>query len=251
MNSIVVLKQVPDEEVKEEYQDIDKLNDSDQNVLKEALDLKDQYGGTVTVIGFGPSSAQDILKETLTYGIDEAILITDEKYKNLDIAQVAKIIASAIKKRGEYDLVFFGRQAIDGDSAHMAAMTAGALGIPLIPYSEHIEMKDHKLYAKCMGNQTNYKIETKIPAVALSIRERNKNRFPTVADIMKTYDGTYQIKILTNDDLNMSIDKRKVTQIRKYKETNQTIKKQVVLDGKNEEEKATKILNVLRQKNVI
>lgn len=251
MNSIVILKQVPDEEVKDEYQDVDKLNDSDINVLKEALDLRDQYGGTVTVMGFGPLSAQDILKETRTYGIDEAILITDESYKNLDVAQVAKIIASAVKKRGAYDLIFFGRQAIDGDSAHMAAMTAGALGIPLIPYSEQIEIEDHKCYAKCMGNQTNYKIETKMPAVALSIREKNKNRFPTVSDIMKTYDGTYQITVFTNDDLNVSIEKRKVTQIRKYKETNQNLKKQVVLDGSNEEEKAKKILDVLREKNVI
>ena len=76
MRFVVILKQIPDDSIKDEYQDVDQLNDSDKNVIKEALDLRDRYGGTVDVIGFGPLSAEDVMKETLTYGIDDAFLIS-------------------------------------------------------------------------------------------------------------------------------------------------------------------------------
>ena len=185
MRFVVILKQIPDDSIKDEYQDVDQLNDSDKNVIKEALDLRDRYGGTVDVIGFGPLSAEDVMKETLTYGIDDAFLISDPQFADMDVSQVAKIVAAVIKKLGPYDLVLCGRQAIDGDSAHMASMTSCALEIPLIAYSDEItEMKDGSVFATCMGDQMAYKVEAKTPAMILSIREKNKNRFPSVPDIM-------------------------------------------------------------------
>ena len=252
MKLVVVLKQIPDDSVKAEYQDVDQLNDSDKNVIKEALDLRDCYGGSVDVIGFGPLSAEDVMKEALTYGIDEAFLISDPQFVDMDVAQVAKIVAAAIKKLGSYDLVLCGRQAIDGDSAHMASMTSCALDIPLIAYSDEItEIKDQKVFAKCMGGQITYYVEAKIPAMILSIREKNKNRFPSVPDIMKTYDGTYKTRILTNEDLNLSVEKRKVTQLKKYEVKSTKQQKFVMIDGRDEEEKAAQILQLLKQKSVI
>ena len=234
MRFVVILKQIPDDSIKKEYQDVDQLNDSDKNVIKEALDLRDRYGGTVDVIGFGPLSAEDVMKETLTYGIDDAFLISDSQFADM------------------YDLVLCGRQAIDGDSAHMASMTSCALEIPLIAYSDEItEMKDGSVFATCMGDQMAYKVEAKTPAMILSIREKNKNRFPSVPDIMKTYDGTYKTKILTNEDLNFSVTKRKVTQLRKYEVKSSKQQKLVMIGGKDEEEKAAQILQLLKQKSVI
>ena len=230
MRFVVILKQIPDDSIKKEYQDVDQLNDSDKNVIKEALDLRDRYGGTVDVIGFGPLSAEDVMKETLTYGIDDAFLISDSQFADMDVSQVAKIVAAVIKKLGPYDLVLCGRQAIDGDSAHMASMTSCALEIPLIAYSDEItEMKDGSVFATCMGDQMAYKVEAKTPAMILSIREKNKNRFPSVPDIMKTYDGTYKTKILTNEDLNFSVTKRKVTQLRKYEVKSSKQQKLVII----------------------
>lgn len=252
MRFAVILKQIPDDSIKDEYQDVDQLNDSDKNVIKEALDLRDRYGGTVDVIGFGQLSAEDVMKETLTYGIDDAFLISDPQFADMDVSQVAKIVAAVIKKLEPYDLVLCGRQAIDGDSAHMASMTSCALEIPLIAYSDEItEMKDGSVFATCMGDQMAYKVEAKTPAMILSIREKNKNRFPSVPDIMKTYDGTYKTKILTNEDLNLFVTKRKVTQLRKYEVKSSKQQKLVMIGGKDEEEKAAQILQLLKQKSVI
>lgn len=252
MKFIVILKQIPYDSVKKEYQDVDHLNDSDKNVLKEALDLRDCYGGSVSVVGFGPLSAENIMKEALTYGIDEAFLITDPIFEDTDISQTAKIMASFIDRREPYDLILCGRQAIDGDSAHMAAMTSSALDIPLVAYSDEItKISNGSIFAKCMGDQNAYNIEAKMPAMVLSIREKNKNRFPSVSDIMKTYDGTYQTKIQTNKDMNLTVGKRKVTQIRKYEVKNAKQQELVMLTGKNEEEQAAQFLQLLKCKNVI
>ena len=97
MRFVVILKQIPDDSIKKEYQDVDQLNDSDKNVIKEALDLRDRYGGTVDVIGFGPLSAEDVMKETLTYGIDDAFLISDSQFADMDVSQVAKIVSEVSK----------------------------------------------------------------------------------------------------------------------------------------------------------
>ena len=98
MRFVVILKQIPDDSIKEEYQDVDQLNDSDKNVIKEALDLRDRCGGTVDVIGFGPLSAEDVMKEALTYGIDNAFLINDPQFADMDVSQAARIVARRDQK---------------------------------------------------------------------------------------------------------------------------------------------------------
>lgn len=251
MKIIVVLKQLPDEENRQEYQDTDKLNDSDINVLKEALDLRDIYGGEVSAILFGPPRGEDILKEAFTYGIDQAILISNEDYKDLDIASVTKILAEAICKNDTYDLILCGRQAIDGDSAHMAAMLAGALDISLLAYSSEIEVKDDKITALCEGDITKYQAETKLPAMVLSIKEKHQMRFPKMEDIMKTYDGTYKVQIIAKEQLEQIKYQKKVTQLKKYPAEQTKKKNLMMLDGISDTQKAEQILQILKQKNVL
>ena len=131
-------------------------------------------------------------------------------------------------------------------------MTSFAQYIPLNDYSDVItDMKVGSFVASFMCDQMAYKVEAKTPAMILSIREKNKNRYPSVPDIMKTYDGTYKTKILTNEDLNFSVTKRKVTHLRKYEDKSSKQQKLVMIGGKDEEEKAAQILQLLKQKRVI
>ena len=251
MEILVLLKQIPDEDVQTEYQDVDILNDSDKNVLKEALDLRDQYGGSVTVMGFGTAAAQKVVKETLTYGIERAVLVSDEEYRSMGISGVSKIVSEAVRHTGAYDLIMCGRQAIDGDSAHMAAMTAGALQMPLIPYSKEIVIEGKKITAVCESDQEDYRVEACLPAMVLSIREQNQNRFPTVPDIMKTYNGTYQTEILSNEQLKLSPPKKKIRKLRTYQQ--ETVRKQklFMLSGKDDPESAKNLEQFLRDRHVL
>lgn len=250
MNLLVLLKQIPDEEEKDQYQDVNLLNDSDKNVLKEALDFRDFYGGSVCVMLFGPLYGEEILKEAFTYGIDRAILVWDEDYKNQDIAGVAKVIAKAIETTGSYDLVLCGRQALDGDAGHMASITSCYLGYPLIAYSKEFNIIDKKIQAVCESDDSEIMVKTLMPAMVLSVREKNHLRFPSIPDIMKTYDGTYKIERIGKKELQIEPDLRKMYQIRCYYKIMRDHKRKM-LSGEDERESAQRLLQVLREQHVI
>ena len=93
---------------------MNQLNDSDKNVIKEALDLRERYGGTVDVIGFGPLSAEDVMKETLTYGIDDAFLISDPQFARYGCITGSQDRCSGDQKLDPYDLSYAdGRQLME------------------------------------------------------------------------------------------------------------------------------------------
>ena len=110
------------------------INPDDKAAIEAALQLKDQCGAQVTVISMGPPQAEKALREALAMGADEAFLVTDRAFGGSDTLATSTIIAAAIKKLG-CDVVFCGRQAIDGDTAQVGPQIAEHLGIPQITYA--------------------------------------------------------------------------------------------------------------------
>jgi electron transfer flavoprotein beta subunit len=114
------------------------FNPEDLNALEMALQVKDQYGGAVTVLTMGPATAADVLRDALFRGADRVILLSDRRFAGADTLATSYTLKCAIEKLGQYDLVFCGRQAIDGDTAQVPPQTAEKLGIPQITYAEMI-----------------------------------------------------------------------------------------------------------------
>ena len=148
-NSIVLVKQVPDTanisgQVMKEDGTVNRallpaiFNFEDKVALEFALMVKEQYGGTVTAITMGPPRASDILRECLYMGADKVYAISDRKFAGADTLATSYVLSEAIKKIGNYDFVFAGRQAIDGDTAQVGPQTAEKLDIPQITYAEEI-----------------------------------------------------------------------------------------------------------------
>src|SRR5664279_1884897 len=108
------------------------FNPEDLNALEMALQIKERHGGTVTVITMGPPKAANILREALFRGADKVILLTDRKFAGADTLATSYALQCTIKKAGTFDLIFCGRQAIDGDTAQVGPQTAEKLGIPQI-----------------------------------------------------------------------------------------------------------------------
>ena len=148
MKIIVCVKQVPDTtEVK-----IDKktntliregvpsiLNPDDANALEQALAIKDKMEDVhITVVSMGPPQADVMLRECLAMGADEAVLVSDRAFGGSDTWATSNAIASAIRKIGEYDIIFAGRQAIDGDTAQVGPQISEKLDIPQVTYVEEI-----------------------------------------------------------------------------------------------------------------
>ena len=110
------------------------FNPEDLHALEAALEIRDRYGGTVTAISMGPPKAAEVLRDCLYRGADRAILLTDRRAAASDTLATSYILSQAIRTLGRYDLVFCGRQAIDGDTAQVGPQCAEKLGIPQITY---------------------------------------------------------------------------------------------------------------------
>jgi len=115
------------------------VNPDDLFALEMALGLKDRYGGEITVMSMGPPMAIEVLKDALSRGADQAILLTDKKFAGADTLATSSLLEWAIRKYGDFNLIFCGRQAIDGDTAQVGPQIAEKLDIPQITFAEAIE----------------------------------------------------------------------------------------------------------------
>jgi len=148
-DSIVCVKQVPDTaNITGEAMKADGtvnraalpaiFNPDDLHALEAALDVRDRFGGTVTAVTMGPPNACEVLRECLYRGADRAILISDRRAAASDTLATSYILSCAVRRIGRYDLVFCGRQAIDGDTAQVGPQLAEKLGIPQVTYLEAV-----------------------------------------------------------------------------------------------------------------
>ena len=148
-NCVVLVKQVPDTanitgQAMKEDGTVNRgalpaiFNPEDLNALEMALQVREQHGGQVTVLTMGPPRAAEILREALYRGADRVILLTDRKTAGSDTLATSYALKCAIERTGQYDLVFCGRQAIDGDTAQVGPQVAEKLGLPQITYAESL-----------------------------------------------------------------------------------------------------------------
>ena len=197
MKIIVCLKQVPDTNEVRINQETGTLirdgvpsimNPDDRNALEEALSLKDQYGGEVIALSMGPMQAKEILQEALSMGADEAYLVSDRKFGGSDTWATATILAAAIEYIGNYDIVFCGRQAIDGDTAQVGPEIAEFLDVPQITYVKEVKLEDNMLTIRRFTEYGDYIYQVKTPVVLTAIKELNHPRYPTIKVFFKNYD---------------------------------------------------------------
>lgn len=123
------------------------FNPEDLRALEMALEMKDRYGGVVSVITMGPPAAAEVLRASLFRGTDEVVLLSDIGFAAADTLATSYVLSEAVKKIGDIDVVFCGSQAIDGDTAQVGPQTAEKLGVPQITYVESMELSDKTVQA--------------------------------------------------------------------------------------------------------
>ena len=196
-HSAVCVKQVPDttdlgEDAMKEDGTVNRsalpavVNPEDLNALEMALSIKDQHGGTVTVISMGPPSAAEALRECLYRGADRAILLSDRKFAASDTLATSYALSCAVRKLENLDLVFCGRQAIDGDTAQIGPQLAQKLGLPQVTYVEEVSELSPERITVRRGLERGYEIcEAPLP-VLLTVRDSaNVPRPPAAKRMMK------------------------------------------------------------------
>jgi electron transfer flavoprotein beta subunit len=161
------------------------FNPEDLNALELALQIKDKYGGHITVVTMGLPGASAILRESLYRGADEAILITDRRCAASDTLATSYILSRAVKKL-EYDIVLCGRQAIDGDTAQVGPQLAEKLGVTQITYVEElIELAGETITAQRNIGNGWQQVRTKLPALLTVVGDANEPRVAAARKMMK------------------------------------------------------------------
>lgn len=166
------------------------INPDDVSAIEQALILKDATGCQVTAVTMGPPPAEGMLRELLAMGADDAVLISSREFGGSDTFATSQIIAAAISHLGigKDDIIFCGRQAIDGDTAQVGPQLAEKLDIPQVTYVTEIDKKDNVVVVKRMLEDGYMMIEVQTPCLITCVKEKNvSTRYMTMNGIMNCY----------------------------------------------------------------
>ncbi|MDP3730642.1 MAG: electron transfer flavoprotein subunit beta/FixA family protein [Candidatus Omnitrophota bacterium] len=195
MNIIVCIKQVPNTTdvkidpvkntlIREGVESI--INPFDTYAIEEAVRLKERFTGKVTVVTMGPPQAESALKEAISLGCDEGILVSDRKFAGSDTWATSYTLACAIKKIGAFDIILCGKQASDGDTAQVGPGISTHLDIPQVTYVKKIEeIKDGRARVERMTEEGYDIVETPIPCLFTVVKEINTPRLPSLKGMMR------------------------------------------------------------------
>jgi len=169
------------------------INPSDVNAVEECLKLKDLHGAKVAVMTMGPAQAEEALRELLAMGVDRAVLLTDRAMAGADTFATSYTLSTAIKRlendEGSADLLFFGKQALDGETGQVGPGVAARLGIPIITYATRIVKADPKERTVVAARRADDMVETvkvSMPAAVSVVENVNRPRRATIDGILRS-----------------------------------------------------------------
>lgn len=198
MRIYVCVKQVPDTSGKvavNENGTLDRasmatiINPDDMSAMEAALKLKDATGCQVTAVTMGPPPAEGMLRELIAMGADDAVLISGREFGGSDTFATSQIVAGALSHLGvgEEDIIFCGRQAIDGDTAQVGPQIAEKLNLPQVTYAAAIEKEGRTLKVRRLLEDGYMTIEVQTPCLITCVKELNDPRYMTVKGILDCY----------------------------------------------------------------
>ncbi len=219
MKIAVCIKQVPDTEAEIRWDTVKGTlkrdgmspvtNAFDEFALEEALLTREKYDGDIVAITMGPEKASDVLRNALALTVNEVHCCTDDAFAGSDTFGTASVLAAALKKIGDVDVVFCGRQSTDGNTGVVGAEVAFILGWSPLTYVSKVRQIDaanKKIVVERAVEGGIEVIEAKLPAVVSVIKGINEPRLPSLMGIKKA--AKVVIPQLNADDL--GIDKGKV-----------------------------------------
>jgi len=232
-----------------------KLSDIDRNVVEEAAKLKKLLGGKIigiSILTIGPLAKREkelrmAIQEALAKGVDEAIVVADDKITPGDQVQTANMIVEVIRKQGlEPSIIIASEATIDETTGQIPGRVAAKLGLPYISYVRSIRINNGKIIAERDLEEEVEEVESPLPAVISVTQEINQPRPPTLIQIRRAARKP-QKRLDINEVINAIGVKRRIIDRRIV-----TIsRKQQIIDGANLEEVADKLIELLEKEGVI
>jgi len=181
------------------------INPFDEYAIEEAIRIKEKTNGAAIAISYGKASAIDALRDALALGIDDAYLIESGDFKPTDPQTNARVLAEAIKKIGDIQLVLTGKQANDSDSSAVTSAVAAYLDWPQIGFVKKFDrLEEGKIVAWRTADNGYDIVESSLPAVCSVVKEINEPRLPSLKGKMKAKKA--EIKKLTLSDLGIDLN---------------------------------------------
>lgn len=193
MNIVVCVKHVPDaqgergfsEDNTTDRENVDGLlSELDEYAVESALKITEAEGGEVTALTVGPAAALDAVKKALQMGADKAVHVSDEAIAGSDALATSLVLAEAIKKVGQPDLVLFGLASTDGGMSVVPAMVAERLGLPQVTQVSTLEVADGNVSGRRDSDVASETVVASLPAVVSVTDQINEPRYPSFKGIM-------------------------------------------------------------------
>jgi electron transfer flavoprotein beta subunit len=227
-----------------------KISDFDKNALEEAVRIKEKMGNIeVFTITVSSEDAKPVLREALAMGADKAYVINDSSLQDVDTFGTAYILAEAIRKIGEFDLVLCGESSLDSFSGLVGARVGELLNLPLVTSVRKVSVEGGTVSAERTLEESYETVKAKMPALVTVTREINQPRIPSLMMIMKA--SKKEIVAWTLSDLNVQKEKIEpkveVVEVLAPK----TERKKIKITGENTNEIAEKLAKALIQEGVV
>jgi len=185
------------------------VNPFDTYALEVAARIKDECGGSITVISMGPQQAKNALTECLGVGADKAYLVSDRVFGGSDTLATSYILSGAIRaveaKEGPFDVIFCGKQAIDGDTAQVGPEIAEHLDLPQVTYAVEVTAKEGSIVAKRENDDGYALIEMQTPCLVTVTKPAFDPRVPTIKSKLAAKKA--EIAIITSEDMELDISR--------------------------------------------
>lgn len=188
------------------------INPWDEYAVEAALQQAEAHNGNVIAVSIGGENSKEALKHALAMGCSEAILISDSTLTHMDSQVTSRLLAAAIKKMGEVDLAFLGRQAIDTDTGLAAAQTARLLGWPaltLVAVISAVDPAAHTIRVERSAEEGRLNVSSRLPAVLSIVKDFGEPRYPSFMGIRKA--SRTEIPVWSLADLGLTDLKANIT----------------------------------------
>lgn len=187
------------------------INPYDTHALEESLRLKDKFGFRVVAMSMGPPNAEATLRKAMAAGVDEAILLSDRVFGGADTLATSNVLSAAITRLNKIepvDIVFCGKQTIDGDTAQVGPGIATRLGftqLTLVDRIINLDLVRRVIRVRRKLEGRHEIVEAPLPVMITVVRELNRPRYPKVPMRLKSADA--EVKVWNNDFLKLDINK--------------------------------------------
>ncbi len=229
------------------------INPFDTYAVEQAVQIREQLGGEVVVLSMGPKKAEQSIRESIAAGADRGILITDRAFAGSDTWATSYILAKAIEKIGDVDLIICGKQAIDGDTAQVGTGIAQHLGWPQAAFVSSMTSIDEKSVTIRRMFEFGYdECSVELPAVLTVVKDINSPRIPSLRSRMASRKA--EIPVWGNEDLSLPAEliglDGSPTRVVKTDKPPGRDADTIVLDG-SPEESAQRLVAELRKKSLV